>query len=208
MSVSCVHGDTKRYSTRQATIVTPQGSCQMRVCAVPELPIPLLVARDYPLFTALWRYELGKRVRTGDRRERGQTVACVARKQAVVNPVSTDPESGSEGVPEPTSPGEQPEEEPMLPLLDFEGPSETHALSPLRGQFGIAQRGDSVIMQCKLCLLWIKEVATYKNSASNLRKHVERKHPSKMTVYNNVPSARKIKRTKEPSNTPSASKDI
>ena len=52
----------------------------------------------------------------------------MARKQAVANPVSTDPESDSEGATEPTSPSEQPEE-PML-LLDFEGPTDTPALSP------------------------------------------------------------------------------
>ena len=39
MSVSCVHGDTKRYLTVQANIVTPQGSCQMMVGAEPELPV-------------------------------------------------------------------------------------------------------------------------------------------------------------------------
>ena len=42
----------------------------------------------------------------------------------------------------PTSLGEQPEEEPMLPLLDFEGPAETPALSPVRGQFRTAQWDD------------------------------------------------------------------
>ena len=43
MSISCVHGDTKRYPTVWTNIVTPQGSCQMTVGAVPELPVPLLV---------------------------------------------------------------------------------------------------------------------------------------------------------------------
>ena len=49
MSVSCVHGDTKRYPTVQANIVMPQGSFQMMVGAVPELPVPLLVGQDCPL---------------------------------------------------------------------------------------------------------------------------------------------------------------
>lgn len=53
MSISCVHGDTKRYLTIWTNIVTPQGSCQMMVGAVPELPVPLLVGRDCPMFAAL-----------------------------------------------------------------------------------------------------------------------------------------------------------
>ena len=43
--ISCVHGDTKRYLTVWTNIVTPQGSCQMTVGAVPEFPGPLLVGR-------------------------------------------------------------------------------------------------------------------------------------------------------------------
>jgi hypothetical protein len=43
MSVSCVHSDTKRYPTIQASIVTSQGSCRMMVGAIPELPVPLLM---------------------------------------------------------------------------------------------------------------------------------------------------------------------
>lgn len=42
----------------------------------------------------------------------------------------------------PPLPGEQLEEEPSLPLLDFEGPIETTAGGQLRGQFGTAQWED------------------------------------------------------------------
>lgn len=93
MSVSCVHGDTKRYPTVQANIVKPQGSCQMMVVAVLELQVPLLVGLDCPLFAALWRHELRKKVRAGRRRERGRPIASAACKQAVDKPVSTGPES-------------------------------------------------------------------------------------------------------------------
>lgn len=61
MSVSCVHSDTKWYRTVHANIMTPQGSCQMIVGAVPELPVPLLVGQDCPLFAALWKHKLRKR---------------------------------------------------------------------------------------------------------------------------------------------------
>jgi hypothetical protein len=45
-------------------------------------------------------------------------------------------------VPEPDHPGEPREEEPSLPLLDFEGPVETDPGGQLKGQFGTAQWGD------------------------------------------------------------------
>ena len=32
MSISCVHGDTKRYPTVWINIVTPQGNCQYQSC--------------------------------------------------------------------------------------------------------------------------------------------------------------------------------
>ncbi|XP_038841257.1 collectin-12-like, partial [Salvelinus namaycush] len=140
VSISCVHGDTKQYPTVWDNIVTPQGNCQMMVGAVPELPVPLLVGRDCPLFAALWRHELRKKVRAGQRRERGQPIACAARMQTVDQPVSMGPELESEGVPEPDPLGESREEEPSL--LDFEGPVETPPGGQLRGQFGTAQWED------------------------------------------------------------------
>ena len=73
MSISCVHRDIKRYPTVWANIVTPQGSCQMTVGAVPELPVPLLVGWDCPMFGA---QELRKKVRAVRRRDRGQPIAC------------------------------------------------------------------------------------------------------------------------------------
>ena len=60
MFISCVHGDIKRYPTLWANIVMPQGSCQMLLGAVSELPVPLLVGKDCLLFVALWRHNLRK----------------------------------------------------------------------------------------------------------------------------------------------------
>lgn len=68
----------------------------------------------------------------------------------------------------------------------------------LKEHFSFKQRrGDSVIMECKLCVPKRVEVAAYKNSASNLRKHVMRKHPLKITNYNMLTS---VTTTKEPRN--------
>ncbi|KAL1268614.1 hypothetical protein QQF64_033977 [Cirrhinus molitorella] len=51
-------------------------------------------------------------------------------------------------------------------------------------------------MQCKLCLPKTTELAAYKNSTSNLRKHVERRHPSKLKAFSDFVAART--RTLEP----------
>nr|XP_046255546.1 E3 SUMO-protein ligase ZBED1-like [Scatophagus argus] len=45
------------------------------------------------------------------------------------------------------------------------------------------QQGNNVIMQCKMCLPSKTELSAYKTSTSNLRKHVVRKHPSKLAVF-------------------------
>ena len=101
------------------------------VGAAPELPVPLLVGRDCPLFAALWEHELRKEVRAIRRREQGRPIACVAQNQTVDQPVSMGPEL--EGVPEPDPPGEQLEAEPILPLIDFFGTSRNTLWGPTEG---------------------------------------------------------------------------
>ncbi|XP_026099590.1 uncharacterized protein LOC113070500 [Carassius auratus] len=50
------------------------------------------------------------------------------------------------------------------------------------------RKGDSVQMQCKLCLP-SAVISAYKTSASNLKKHIMRKHPSKIDQYNDIVTA-------------------
>ncbi|XP_072530968.1 zinc finger BED domain-containing protein 4-like [Salminus brasiliensis] len=72
----------------------------------------------------------------------------------------------------------------------------------LRDYFGfMCRNGNSFIMQCKLCLPRQTELAAYKNSTSNLRKHVERKHPLMLKAYSDFVATRK--RTLEPLGAPS-----
>ncbi|KAJ8273932.1 hypothetical protein GJAV_G00107110 [Gymnothorax javanicus] len=47
------------------------------------------------------------------------------------------------------------------------------------------RKGDSVQMQCKLCLT-STVISAYKTSASNLKKHIARKHPSKIEQYHDI----------------------
>lgn len=60
---------------------------------------------------------------------------------------------------------------------ESEMPSNSHEANPwpyLSDHFDIkCKKGNSFIMQCKLCLPKTTELAAYKNSTSNLRKHVE-----------------------------------
>ncbi|XP_072536994.1 zinc finger BED domain-containing protein 4-like [Salminus brasiliensis] len=72
----------------------------------------------------------------------------------------------------------------------------------LRDHFGFkCKNGNSFIMQCKLCLPRATELAAYKNSTSNLRKHVQRKHPSKLKAFSDFVATRK--RPLEPPGSPS-----
>lgn len=49
----------KRYPTMPMQITTLRGACQLRVGAVPNVPVPIL-GRDGILFQALWRRDLGR----------------------------------------------------------------------------------------------------------------------------------------------------
>nr|XP_023659428.1 zinc finger BED domain-containing protein 1-like [Paramormyrops kingsleyae] len=50
------------------------------------------------------------------------------------------------------------------------------------------ERGQLVLMQCKQCLP-SAVISSYKTSASNLKKHIMRKHPSKIDQYHDIMTA-------------------
>ncbi|XP_060742575.1 uncharacterized protein LOC132856807 isoform X2 [Tachysurus vachellii] len=59
-----------------------------------------------------------------------------------------------------------------------------------------SRKRQSIMMSCKLCLPKNVEISAFHNSSSNLRKHVERKHPQKMKDYENcIAQRRKRKET-------------
>ena len=99
MTVSCVHRDTKRDATVPVRITTPRGECQMCVGAVPNLPVPIFLSRDCPLFQALWRRDRRRRALEVGRRGT-RTVACA--NHALPREVSTRPESYPEEGDDPT----------------------------------------------------------------------------------------------------------
>ncbi|XP_036974894.1 uncharacterized protein LOC119030967 [Acanthopagrus latus] len=66
----------------------------------------------------------------------------------------------------------------------------------------IGVKDSSYRMKCLLCLPKNSEILAYKNSPSNLRKHVERKHPNQLKKYEELTSA---KRKRPVTETPSTS---
>ena len=63
MEVACVHGDTRTYGTCHVVVRTPYGVFTARAGIVPQLPVPLLIGRDCPIFHRLWNPERGSRPR-------------------------------------------------------------------------------------------------------------------------------------------------
>ena len=54
MEVACVHGGTRTYETCHVVIRTPHGVFTARAGIVPNLPVPLLIGKDCPIFRRLW----------------------------------------------------------------------------------------------------------------------------------------------------------
>ena len=54
ISVSCIHGDTRKYPTSEVQVITPRGQFTMRVGVVEQLPVPVLFGRDGPLLAHYW----------------------------------------------------------------------------------------------------------------------------------------------------------
>lgn len=52
--VTCIHGDIKSYPTADVKVTTPQGQFQVRAGVVPDLPMSVLIGRDWPVFERYW----------------------------------------------------------------------------------------------------------------------------------------------------------
>ncbi|XP_061106590.1 uncharacterized protein LOC133134426 [Conger conger] len=54
VAVECIHGDTRKYPTVWVDLITPRGTHTVRAGVVPNLPVPVLMGRDCPLFQTYW----------------------------------------------------------------------------------------------------------------------------------------------------------
>ncbi|KAI7802247.1 hypothetical protein IRJ41_004894 [Triplophysa rosa] len=51
--ITCVHGDTREFPARRVTVAAPLGSWPLDVGIVDDLPVPVLLGRDWPGFDQL-----------------------------------------------------------------------------------------------------------------------------------------------------------
>ncbi|KAK0143307.1 hypothetical protein N1851_018559 [Merluccius polli] len=58
IEVGCIHGQTESYLTERITVQTPKGTFTVQAGVVPNLPVPLLIGRDCPIFKRLLGAEL------------------------------------------------------------------------------------------------------------------------------------------------------
>ena len=149
IAVACVHGDTREYPTTHVRIITPRGSCRQQVGVVKNLPVPVLMGRDCPLFARYWVDGPPEPQRP---KEKGRGPTREAVRPAWVAPV---PSGDEETPPEEPGPSRQTRSQtrpprqgaaPDRPVEPMPGLSEFSALDgepeDPEGRFGRAQRED------------------------------------------------------------------
>ncbi|XP_026146496.1 uncharacterized protein LOC113120717 [Carassius auratus] len=70
MAITCVHGDTRRVPTRRVAITAAPGTWSLEVGIVKDLPVPVLLGRDWPGFDRLLAAAAQPASSTGNRRRR------------------------------------------------------------------------------------------------------------------------------------------
>ncbi|KAI7789534.1 hypothetical protein IRJ41_013900 [Triplophysa rosa] len=93
--ITCVHGDTRNVPSRQVTVAAGPGSWTLEIGIVDDLPVPMLLGRDWPGFDQL----LASTVRPASRELRGRKAR--SRKERRPRPVLLATESEKEGEPRP-----------------------------------------------------------------------------------------------------------
>ncbi|XP_073804753.1 uncharacterized protein [Danio rerio] len=61
--ITCIHGDTRHVPAQRVTIATKSGSWRIEVGVVPDLPVPLLLGRDWPGFDDLLTHHQARSAR-------------------------------------------------------------------------------------------------------------------------------------------------
>ena len=98
IEVACVHGDTRTYDTCHVVVRTPRGVYVTRAGIVPNLPVPLLIGRDYPVPSS--------RLRRDPSRRAGRAVRpAYGARPVPATPAETSEEDGGTEWDGPTPPG-------------------------------------------------------------------------------------------------------
>ncbi len=70
LSITCVHGDTRQVPARRVNISAPHGAWPVEVGIVKDLPVPVLLGRDWPGFDHLLAAATQPASPAGNRRQR------------------------------------------------------------------------------------------------------------------------------------------
>ena len=145
--VVCVHGDTREYPTARVRLKTTKGTFNIEVGVIKSLPVPVLIGRDCPAFSMLWK-EAEKR-RKPEPRKRRSLVTKVNKSwvnpskpwdsPSVVAQVFAADSSGGDSEPEETADSE------LQPGPSVDEAEDVEAKPPLKGQFGTAQIQDPTL---------------------------------------------------------------
>ena len=176
--VSCVHGETRTYPTTHVKVQTTRGAFEVWAGVVENLPVPVLIGRDCPIFWQLWSYQTVDHPR-GKRRRKPRPPPKLKRVHACAAPSgapcsagleteegatgpegSSSDEIGSDATPAPVEPQERANTGPDGPSSE-EDFTEAFSEFPLaeegpgdrRGQLGTAQLEDPNLEQARRNLM-------------------------------------------------------
>ena len=139
--VVCVHGDTCEYPTAKVRLKTTKGTFNVEVGVIKALPVPVLIVRDCPAFSMLWK-EAEKRRKREPRKGKspvtkgnksGVNPSKPCNSPSVVAQVFAAASSGGDSDPEDTADSE------LQPGPSDDEAVDVEAKPPLKGQFGTAQ---------------------------------------------------------------------
>nr|XP_040058772.1 uncharacterized protein LOC120834693 isoform X2 [Gasterosteus aculeatus aculeatus] len=152
--VSCVHGDSREYPTTHIKVQTTRGTFEVVAGLVENLPVPVLIGRDCPIFWRLWACRTAGHRRNCPTKKPGrdQKVKVAHACAAPSSPTTSSAEGTEEEAP---APAEAPtRRDPRLTEGSSneafsEFPLAEEASSTRPGQFGTAQWEDPNLEQAR-----------------------------------------------------------
>ncbi|KAF1388735.1 hypothetical protein PFLUV_G00065720 [Perca fluviatilis] len=143
--ITCIHGETKYYPTTLLHQQTAKGQSTGPVGIVPNLPVPVLIGRDCPMFRPLWASMSGDVEKRGNQKRGSRKGGTDSRKvkARMCGFQEVDPQV-STGAPSEGESGEASQEEGEASLNDMfpMDPEVEPEPASLAGRFGTAQLED------------------------------------------------------------------
>ncbi|XP_064172116.1 uncharacterized protein LOC135243909 [Anguilla rostrata] len=145
ISLTCVHGDVHQITAEGLEVQSDRGCWAVTAGVVPELPVPLLLSRNYPGFDAL--YQAARTIHGGGRKTQSRGTGRQRSRQ-------TKPQIRPSGEPydawlgERATAGKVAEADGEGEQLPFITRSDLFPQAQLKGQFGTAQVQDDRLRHC------------------------------------------------------------